>query len=84
MQMPNDTPIKSMTEYHRRYGIGGRILHLGFEVYCKHCGKRIKIDSHFEYGARDYLLSEGWGPRKEKFYEFWFCPRCKKEVANVS
>lgn len=82
MPIVNDPPVKTMTEYHRRYS-KGRLIHRGWEAYCRECSKEIKLPSSvitYEQ-ARQRLLNIGWLPEKIEGYglsfpEWWVCPCC--------
>ena len=86
MQVPNDTPVKTMTEYHQRYS-RGRIVHRGLEVYCRHCIKYLNVSDVSYSGARRLLLDLGWTLENDEDnnLEWWHCPNCRSlfpEKAN--
>lgn len=93
MPVQNDTPmktVKTMTEYHQRYS-RGRLIHLGWEVYCKDCGRSLKLPSNVMtlQEARQRLLNIEWLPEEVEGYQFkwWLCPSCSspfKETTDAS
>ena len=91
MPAPSDASVKTMTEYHQRYS-KGRLIHLGWEAYCRDCGRVVKLPSNvITHGAaRRRLLDMGWLPEKIDGYEYerWLCPTChspftRKEATDV-
>jgi len=73
----DDAPVKTMTEYHQRYS-KGRLISLGWEAYCRDCGRGIKLHTITRQAVRQQLLSIGWRPEKIKGYDLeqWICPSC--------
>ena len=74
----NDAPIKTMTEYHQRYS-KGRLIHLGWEAYCRDCGRRASLDIITYAQAEEMLLVMGWRREEYKYdnTESWHCPICR-------
>lgn len=78
MSAPIDAPMKTRIAYHQRYS-KGELIHLGWEAYCRDCGRRASLYITTYTQAEEMLLVMGWRREKHKDdnFESWHCPTCR-------
>ena len=79
MTAQNDTPIKTMIEYHQRYS-KGMLIRLGWRVVCKGCAKILHLDTKTRLRVtQQLLLRHKWMLKQQEQGDtvgVWYCSDC--------